>query len=61
MCRKWLAYFVDGPAVGSEELIRKQLARLRGEGRDTGRKNPIRQLGGIHLSIGAGRSNAVVF
>jgi len=61
MYRKRLGYFVDGLAVGSESFIREQLARMREEGRYRRRKNPIRQLGGVHLSLREQRSNAVVF
>jgi len=61
MFRKRLGYFVDGLAVGSEAFIREQLARMREEGRYRRRKNPIRQLGGVHLSLREQRSNAIVF
>ncbi len=61
MYRKRLGYFVDGLAVGSEEFILEQLARMREEGRYVRRKNPIKQLGGIHLSLKEQRSTAVVF
>jgi len=61
MYRKRLGYFVDGLAVGTEEFIREQLARMREEGRYLRRRNPIRQLGGIHLSLREQRSTAVVF
>jgi REP element-mobilizing transposase RayT len=56
-----LGYFVDGLAVGTEEFIRGQLAVMRQEGRYLRRKNPIPQLGGIHLSLREQRSTAVVF
>ena len=46
-----LGYFVDGLAIGSEEFIRGHLVRFREEGRYLRRKNPIPQLGGIHLSL----------
>jgi len=59
--RKRLGYFVDGLAVGTEEFIREQLAVMREEGRYLRRKNPIPQLGGIHLSLREQRSTAVVF
>jgi len=61
MYRKRLGFFVDGLAVGSEAFIREQLARMREEGRYRRRKNPIRQLGGVHLSLREQRSNAIVF
>ena len=59
--RKRLGYFVDGLAIGTEQFIRDQLARMREEGQYLRRKNPIPQLGGIHLSLREQRSNAVVF
>ncbi len=58
---KRLGYFVDGVAIGTEEFIRGQLAQMREEGRYLRRKNPIPQLGGIHLSLREQRSTAVVF
>ena len=59
--RKRLGYFVDGLAIGTEGFIRDQLARLREEGRYQRRKNPIPQLGGIHLSLREQRTTAVTF
>ena len=59
--RKRLGFFVDGLAVGTECFIREQLARLRDEGRYIRRKNPIPQLGGVHLSLREQRSTAVTF
>ena len=59
--RKRLGYFVDGLAIGAEVFIRDQLARLREEGRYKRRKNPIPQLGGIHLSLREQRTTAVTF
>ena len=59
--RKRLGYFVDGLAIGSESFIRDQISRLREEGRYLRRKNPIPQLGGIHLSLREQRGTAVVF
>lgn len=59
--RKRLGYFVDGLVIGSEEFIRDQLARLREEGLYTRRKNPIPQLGGVHLSLREQRCTAVIF
>ncbi|MCD4750041.1 MAG: hypothetical protein K8R59_11770 [Thermoanaerobaculales bacterium] len=47
--------------IGTEQLIRDQLARMREEGQYLRRKNPIPQLGGIHPSLREQRSNAVVF
>jgi len=58
---KRLGYFVDGLAIGTEVFIRDQLARLREEGRYHRRKNPIPQLGGIHLSLREQRKTAVTF
>ena len=59
--RKRLGYFIDGLAIGTEQFIRDQIARLREEGQYLRRKNPIPQLGGIHLSIREQRSTAVIF
>jgi len=59
--RKRLGYFVDGLAIGTEDYLRDQLARMREDGRYLRRKNPIPQLGGIHLSLREQRSHAVVF
>ena len=56
--RKRLGYFVSGLAVGTESFIRDQLSRLREEGQYLRRKNPIPQLGGIHLSLREQRSTA---
>ena len=59
--RKRLGYFVDGLAIGTEEFIRAQLERLREEGQYLRRRNPIPQLGGVHMSLREQRSHAVVF
>lgn len=59
--RKRLAFFVDGLAIGTESFIRDQLARLREEGHYKRRKNPIPQLGGLHLSLREQRSTAKTF
>lgn len=56
--RKRLGYFVDGLAIGTERFLRDQLARLRQEGRYLRRKDPVPQLGGIHLSLREQRSTA---
>ncbi len=61
MYLKRLGYFVDGLAIGTEDFLREQLAKMREEGRYLRRKNPISQLGGIHLSLREQRSHAVVF
>ncbi|HHQ47449.1 MAG TPA: hypothetical protein ENK19_01020 [Acidobacteria bacterium] len=58
---KRLRYFADGLAVGTEELVRAQIARLREEGRYKRRKHPISQLGGIHMSLREQRSHAKAF
>ena len=55
MYRKRLRYFVDGLAIGSESFIREQLVRMREDGTYRRRKNPIPQLGGVHLSLRAQR------
>ena len=59
--RRRLRYFVDGLAVGTEEFIRDQIERMREDGRYRRRKNPIPQLGGIHLSLREQRSSAFEF
>lgn len=56
-----LGYFVDGLAIGTGQFIRDQLAVMRDEGRYLRRKNPISQLGGVHLSLREQRSHAIVF
>ena len=61
MYRKRLGYFVDGLAIGSEEFLRSQIDRMREEGRYPRRKNPIPQLGGVHLSLREQRGTAVIF
>jgi hypothetical protein len=61
MFRKRLGYFVDGLAIGSEEFIRGQISKMREEGRYLRRKNPIPQLGGIHLSLRGQRGTSIVF
>jgi len=61
MFRKRLGYFVDGLAVGSEELIRELLAQMREQGHYRRRKNPVPHLGGIHLSLREQRNTAIVF
>ena len=61
MFRKRLGYFVDGIAIGSEEFIRAEIRRMREEGRYKRRKNPIPQLGGVHLSLREQRSTVVIF
>jgi REP element-mobilizing transposase RayT len=58
---KRLGYFVDGLAIGTEQFIRDQLVVMREEGRYLRRKNPISQLGGIHLSLREQRSTAIIF
>ncbi len=58
---KRLRYFADGLAIGTEEFVRDQLRLMREEGRYLRRKNPIPQLGGIHLSLREQRSNAFTF
>ncbi len=58
--RKRLAYFVDGLAVGTGQFLRGQIARMRENGQYLRRKNPIPQLGGIHLSLREQRSTSVV-
>jgi putative transposase len=59
--RKRLGYFVDGVAIGTEQFIRAQIAKMREEGQYSRRKNPIPQLDGIHLSLREQRSTSIVF
>ncbi|NOZ94803.1 MAG: hypothetical protein GXP47_08715 [Acidobacteria bacterium] len=59
--RKRLVYFVEGVAIGTEAFLREQIGLLREQGRYRRRKNPIRQLGGVHLSLREQRSNAIIF
>jgi len=56
--RKRLAYFVDGLAVGTEQFLRDQLARMRENGQYLRRRNPIPQLGGVHMSLREQRSTS---
>jgi len=58
---KRLGYFVDGLAIGTEQFIRDQLTVMREDGRYLRRKNPIPQLGGVHLSLREQRSHAIIF
>ena len=58
MYRKRLRYWVDGLAVGSEAFILEQLGKLREARYYRRRKNPIPQLGGVHLSLRAQRSTS---
>jgi REP element-mobilizing transposase RayT len=57
--RKRLAYFVDGLAVGTEQFLRDQISRMRENGQYLRRKNPIPQLGGVHLSLREQRSTSI--
>jgi len=61
MFRKRLGYFVDGLAIGTEEFIRGRIEKLREEGVYKRRKNPIPQLGGIHLSLREQRGTSIIF
>ena len=56
--RKRLAYFVDGLAVGTEQFLRDQIARMRENGQYLRRRNPIPQLGGVHMSLREQRSSS---
>ncbi len=58
---KRLGYFVDGLAIGTEQFLSAQIARMRESGQYLRRKNPIPQLGGIHLSLREQRSTSIVF
>jgi REP element-mobilizing transposase RayT len=61
MYGRQLRYFVDGIALGSEGFIRKQIQRLREEGRYLRRKHPVEQLVEGHMTVREQRSHAVVF
>ena len=66
--RKRLAYFVDGLAIGTEQFLRDQIAGIgpnrkrfagmRENGQYLRRRNPIPQLGGVHLSLREQRSTS---
>ena len=61
MYLKRLGYWVDGIAVGTEGFVRAEISRMREDGSYKRRKNPIPQLGGIHLSVREQRSTSVIF
>jgi putative transposase len=61
MYRKRLRYFVDGMALGGEDFIRQQIKQVRDRGEYLRRKNPIRQLKGVHLTLREQRGHAVRF
>ncbi len=61
MYLKRLRYWAEGLAVGSEEFIRSEIGRMREDGRYLRRKNPIPQLGGVHVSLREQRSHAINF
>ncbi|MCP4604585.1 MAG: hypothetical protein GY847_29365, partial [Proteobacteria bacterium] len=59
--RKRLRHFVDGIALGSESYVLEQVERLRESGQYKRRKNAVRQLGGIHMSVREQRQIGAVF
>ena len=59
--RKRLGYFVERLMIAGEARIRGQLGHLRASGLSLRRKNPIRHLDGLHLSLREQRSHAVSF
>jgi putative transposase len=61
MYRKRLRFFVDGMALGGEAFVRQQIQHVRDRGEYLRRKNPIKQLKGIHLTLKEQRSHAVDF
>jgi REP element-mobilizing transposase RayT len=61
MYRKQLRYFVDGIALGSESFIRQQLVRMRETEQYIRRKNPVRHLNGLHMTVREQRSHAICF
>ena len=61
MYRKRLRYFADGIALGSEAFIQHQLVKMREKEQYLRRKNPVRHLNGLHLTIREQRSHAISF
>ncbi len=61
MYRKRLRFFVDGMALGGEAFIRQQIQHMRDSGDYLRRKNPIKQLQGVHLTLREQRRHAVGF
>ncbi len=53
--RERIRFFVDGVVVGSQSYIKQHLEKLREQGQYQRRKNPIKQLCGIHMSLRAQR------
>jgi putative transposase len=61
MYRKRLRFFVDGMALGGEAFVRQQIQHVRDRGDYLRRKNPIKQLSGVHLTLREQRGHAVGF
>jgi putative transposase len=59
--RKRLRFFVDGMALGGEEFIRQQIQHVRDRGDYLRRKNPIKHLQGVHLTLREQRRHAVEY
>jgi putative transposase len=59
--RKRMRHFVDGVVIGSKAYVRKEIERLREQGRYLRRKNPIDQLNGHHTSLREQRGPEVAF
>ncbi|MCP4603949.1 MAG: hypothetical protein GY847_26075 [Proteobacteria bacterium] len=59
--RKRLRHFVDGIALGSESYVLHQVEQLHESGQYKRRKNAVRQLGGIHMSVREQRQIGAVF
>jgi putative transposase len=48
---KRIRHFTDGVVIGSEEFVRAKIEQLRESGQYLRRKNPVRQMDGIHTSL----------
>jgi putative transposase len=59
--RKRLRHFVDGVVIGSEGFVRKEIERLREQGRYLRRQHPIPQLDGLHMSLREQRGEVLAF
>jgi hypothetical protein len=48
---KRIRHFTEGVVIGSEGFVKEKLERLRSAGQYLRRRNPVPQLGGIHMSL----------
>ncbi len=55
---KRIRHFTDGVVIGSEEYVQKKLKQLRAANTYLRRKNPVRQLDGLHTSLRPQRETA---